>query len=266
MHTFASVAAFSRHLALSPDAASVEEEARLLSALISATTLIESATARTFTPILATLHHDCPRYERQELFLRDDVLELHSLTNGDGRTLDVGRVVVLYHSVLHLLGDQRFDYLDSPHAAIAVRGLWGWHDAPERMWRSSGDSLSVALDAAPSASLSEASVHQVNASSADGLPRFQVGQLLRLEDEFAVVTQINSAQNRLSLLRGLRGTSASAHPSATPIAIYQPPEGIVRLCLRLATWLYREPQALDGALPPASLAQALQHYVRQRVA
>ncbi len=258
MYTLATLYQLRQRLGLS--ASDTSEDDRLLVALQAASAQIEQAAGRRFTPRLATIEHDFTHAD--ELLLRDDLLQLDTLTNGDGSSMDTADVITLPEStldgpisVLRLTGNQVFVWDESPLRAVSITGVWGWHDRWSRAWRSSGDSLQ---DNPLSSSATTLTV-----SDADGVdshqqtPRFQVGQLLRIEDEYLRVLAVDTNTNVLTVLRGVNGTTAAAHVQTTPIDIYQPALEVEMLCLRWAAWLYKEPDRNTFAIAPAQLTAAL---------
>lgn len=105
-----------------------------------------------------------------------------------------------------------------------------------------------------------------------------MGQLLRIEDEYLHGLAINTTTNTLTVARGVNGTTAASHAQSTAIDVYAIPADIRGVCLRIASWLYKQPDAgfvqatggLRGALavPPAlpdDVQRLLAPYVRVRV-
>ena len=256
MYTLATAAQLRSRLGLAP-ADNVNEE-RLWRALTAASARIEGASGRRFTPRLATLAHDLR--DARELTLADDLLQLQHLTNGDGRDVDLGDVQTLpaategSASVLRLSGAQRFVWSGSPLAAIQVTGIWGWHERWSLAWQVGVDSLQDNTLAAGATML------QVTDSS-----RFEAGQLLRLGNEYLRLLAIDMASHSLRVLRAARGTAAVAHSRGGAIDIYQPPRAVTLLCLRLALWLYREPDRDADAALPADLVAEMAGLRRERV-
>ena len=127
-----------------------------------------------------------------------------------------------------------------------MAGTWGWHDHWSAAWRDSDD---VVKDAALGATHTTVSVNDSQGDDAEGQsPRFQVGQLLKIEDEYLRIIAITinaGSDDELAVLRGVNGTTAASHLQLTAISTYQPPRDITRLCLRWAAWLYREPDRVD---------------------
>ena len=238
------------------------DDARLLMALQAASAQIEAAAGRRFSPRVATIEHDIHPRHTTELLLEDDLLQLDSITNGDGSSIDTLDVITVPESVmdgpisvLRLIGGQGFVWEDTPLRAVQVTGLWGWHDRWSRAWRDSADTVQDNPLGAAATTLTVS-----DADGADGhntTPRFQVGHLLRIDDEYLRVLAVNTSSNVLTVLRGVNGTTAAAHTQSTAIAVFQPPLEVEMLCLRWAQWLYKEPDNRSFSATPKHLAAAL---------
>ena len=239
MYTIATLHDLRRHLQLAQHDSSADDD--LLRGLQEASHYLESATQRRYCPRLATLDAAIDPSAPDQLILPDDLLELRAIQCG-GSAIDLSQLRRIPQgadspaSILLLDGN--------PGTTLSIRGLWGWHDRWTSAWRDSGDALASAIEASAAA----ISVADVDAL-AGGSPRFQIGQLLRLDDEYLRVTAIDSAGNALTVLRGAQGTTASDHASGAKIDIYQPPPAIVDLTTRYAEVLMR-PGALDSAPNP----------------
>lgn len=240
------------------------DDARLINALEAAAANIERATGRRFSPHRLTRLHDYTN--AVELLLEDDLLDLLSITNGDGVAIPLGDVIRLPDtpptSVLRLTGSSAFLYTRSPLEAIAVNGIWGWHERWSTAWRGSSDSVQNNPLTASSITLTVADAD--GADSIGEAPRFQVGHLLKIDDEYLRVIAVNTISNILTVLRGVNGTAAAAHNLNAPISTYQPPADVEALALRWAAWLYREPDTSLIA-EPLDLLESLDSLQRPRV-
>jgi hypothetical protein len=240
------------------------DDARLLNALEAAAASIERATGRRFSPHRGVRLHDYT--SPVELLLEDDLLDLLAITNGDGAAIPLGDVIRLPdsvpHSVLRLTGSSAFFYMRSPLEAISVTGIWGWHERWSTAWRSTSDSVQNNPLTASSITLTVADAD--GADAIGEMPRFQVGHLLKIDDEYLRVIAVNTTSNILTVLRGVNGTSAAAHNQNTPISTYQPPADVEALALRWAAWLYREPDTSLTA-EPLDLLESLDSLQRPRV-
>ncbi len=239
-------------------ATETSDNARLLAVLSAASAQIERGAGRRFSPRAAAIQHDYT--SPLELLLDDDLLELTSLTNGDGSAISLSDVITVPDnfpaSLLRLTGNSAFFWYLSTVQAISVTGIWGWHDRPAEMWRNSSDTVqnNPLSSGATSITVSDAD----GADAETETPRFQVGHLLKIESEFVRVVAVNTATNVLTVLRGVNGTSAASHVLNTPISTYQPPADVNQLVLRWASWLYKEPDSAEFAAVPDTLLNDLE--------
>lgn len=255
MYTLTTLDRLRAHVGLS--ATDTGDDARLLAALESVTAEIERLTGRHFCPQVASRSQTIHLNDTTELLLNDDLLALTALTNGDGTAIDTDSALLLPggdgpSSVLRLLDGEAFVYDETPLNAVTVAGIWGWHDRWSQAWLDSGDTVQ---DNPLAATASTLTVTDADASTAGSeIPRFQVGQLLSIEEEYLWVLAVDAATNTLTVERGANGTTAVAHTQGTTIHVYRPPHDVVMLCLRWATWVYREPDGFDMVpVPPALL-------------
>lgn len=238
------------------------DDALLLAALEAASMQIERRTGRRFCPFVATLPHTLNPRNPSDLLLTGDLLELAALHCNDGRTVDISDALLLPGDgrpagVIRLVGGAAFTWDIMPEHAVSVTGLWGWHDDWANAWRESGDAVQdAALDE------SDTAITVTDAAGTDAVgdsPRFQVGHLLRIEDEYLRVTAItlDDESDTLTVLRGVNGTTAAPHAEDTPIDTYCLPADIDRLCLRWAAALYKEPDnRAPGGISAALLREA----------
>lgn len=245
------------------------EDSRLYAAILAASTAIERYAGRRFTPRHARLRHSVNLNALSELILLDDLLVLTALVNGDGQAIPLDDVIAIPDlgdspaGVLRLVGASAFTYDRTPLHAISVEGIWGWHDRWTAAWVDTRDSVQ---DDPLTASATTLSVSSSIEADAEGLvPRFQVGGLLQIEEEYLRVIAVNSATHILTVVRGANGTIAQIHAQGTPIARYAPPPDVAQLCLRWAAALYREPDGSDKPVLLDVLASAAALFHRVRV-
>lgn len=248
MYTIATIDALRARLNL---AAGVDD-ARLRTVLEVATVIIERLTGRRFVPRIATLTHSIDVHNVTELILDDDLMSLSALTNGDGSVIDTADVLLLpdddsVAEVVRLLNGNAFLWDVSPLNAISVSGIWGWHDRPSATWRDSGDTVQ---DAPLTAGATTLTITDSSAADSSGeAPRFQSGHLLKIEDEYLRVIGVSAST--LTVIRGANGSIPASHVQSTGIVTYQPPADVASLCVRLAAWLYKEPDVRGaGGIPP----------------
>lgn len=267
MYTIATLYQLRRLLAL--DAADTEDDDHLIAMLEAASTMMERIARRRFLPHIATLKHTLHLHNTSELLLRDDLLELTTLSNGDGSIIDSSDILLLPNignepaSIIRLINGQAFSYEDTPHQAIEVTGIWGWHDQWGTAWLDSNDTVQ---DDPLSSSATSITITDADGTDAYGeSPRFQVGQLLRIESEYMWVIAVDTTANTLTVQRGANGSTAAEHAASSSIEVYQPPFDIEMLCLRWANWLYREPDARMSDDVPGSLLAGLGYLKRVSV-
>lgn len=277
MNLYATLADLRRYLAL--DGAQTGDDDLLLALLSTASRLIDGYAARQFTPVQATRVYSVST--PGVLLLDADLLALASVTNGDGSpiALDAMHVQPAEAVASSLVLDRTraaFTHAGDPVDAIQVRGTWGYHPDWTHAWTDSGDTVQ---DDPLSASATTLTVADADAALATGYgARFAVGQLLRVADEYLHVLAVDAETNTLTVQRGANGTTAAEHAQGAAIAVYAVPADIRGACLRLASWLYRQPDTgfvqpaggLRGTLvvPPAlpdDVRQILAPYVRLRV-
>lgn len=278
MNLYATLADLRRYLAL--DGAQTDDDDLLLALLSTASRLIDGFTARQFTPVQATRVYSVAG--AGELLLDADLLALASVTNGDGSPIALDAVHVQPAGAVAsslVLDRTRVVFMHSgdPVDAIQVRGTWGFHPDWAHAWT---DSCDTVQDDPLGVSATTLTVADAGAVLATGYgARFAVGQLLRIADEYLHVLAVDAATDTLTVQRGANGTTAAEHAQSSAIAVYAVPADIRGACLRLASWLYRQPDTgfvqpaggLRGTLivPPAlpeDVRQMLAPYVRLRVA
>ncbi len=251
MYTIVTLDDLRRHLNLS--ATDTAEDSDLLERLQAASQLIESLTLRRYCPRLRTREIAFDHANPRELILPDDLLELRSLSVGgvardltDFRLLPDDRDAPA--GILQLAAGAPMPLGDGAESTIRIEGIWGWHDRWSEAWRASGATL---RDASVDAAANAITVNDVAGSGPDGRgPRFQVGLLLRIDDEYLRVTAIDSASNRLTILRGEQGTSAATHRRGASIETYTPTLAIRDLTLRFAALMTQSAGLLEAESTP----------------
>lgn len=139
----------------------------------------------------------------------------------------------------NLLGNQA-DYLD----AIEINGVWVYRRRyTEDGWLASGDT--VRNDPSISASQTTITVSNINGMQYNGdTPRFSAGQWIQIGTEWMeiVATDVSDTEtpvHTLTVIRGVRGSTAAIHLKDTPISIWYPEPGIVRAAQRWVAYLYQ---------------------------
>ncbi len=115
-----------------------------------------------------------------------------------------------------------YSYWYTGQRAIKIAGLWGWHDDYGNAWEDSQDTTE---DATLSATATTITVNDADGADLTGLtPRFQIGQMLRIESEYVFVTAVTAGTtNTLTVVRVYNGSTEATHAQNTIIYIYRPP-------------------------------------------
>lgn len=100
--------------------------------------------------------------------------------------------------------DSGYGYGSSFTDTVDITGIWGYHENPNRVWVSSGDTVQ---DNPLSASATTLNV-------TNGL-NFEIYQYIRIEDEYLFITARST--NALTVERGVLGTTAAEHAQSTAI-------------------------------------------------
>lgn len=247
MYTIATLYDIRQYLNLADEDTTSDEA--LLKALQQASHIVESVTHRRYCPHVESRIASIDLRHPTELILPDDLLSIESLTNGDGTVMSLDDVQLIPEhndipsSRLVLINGTSFVYSDSAINAVSISGTWGWHDRWSQAWRDSDDTLT---DNPLSANATTLSVNDTDGADGDGFsPRFQVGQLLKIESEYLRVIAIDHVTNQLTVLRGVQGTSPSSHTQGTSILTYQPVPAIRDLCIRYAELMFKSIGVFD---------------------
>ncbi len=227
-----------------------------------ASRLIDRATGRTFWPSYETRY---PRAGGGSSSLRvEDLVEITSIamSGDDGVTYDYA----LDSDDYFCIGGERMEYDKTPYArlemnvntsgaygywyggqrSVRIVGTWCWHDDWSNAW---ADAQDTTEDDPLSAAGTSLTVNDANGADLWGAtPRFQAGQLLKIEDEQLLVTAVDTESNGLTVLRGRHGTTAAAHDQNTPIYVYRPPELVTQATIIQAVrWFKRGQQGYQDA-------------------
>lgn len=241
-----------------------DQDALLTKYLNWSSRLIENYKDRRYDVRYAVIPHDTPVKKLSDfgvfdrsmksgekvraLIMVDDLLEMVSLTNGNGEAIAADDYTLepvrrSPKSVLHLLNGEYWETDDDGNArgAIAVAGWWGYHSNYDSAW---ADSLNTVLDNPLTLAGTTITVGAISGPAADlDSPRFQVGQLLRIEDELVYLvqtTEVESANDTLTVVRGYNGSTAAQHAAGTKIEIFRPEGFVVQACERLVHWRYKQ--------------------------
>lgn len=229
------------------ETAETADDALLTSFIRGACTFADNRLGGKFYPMIDTRYFDVP--PGAYLFFNDHLLSLTTVTNGDGVAITLTDLTQFpatdypkYGLKIEAGAATAWYPTDDGEyrQAIAIAGVWGYHRDYENAWIASGDAV------ADGAGIN-AVVTTINVSSASGAasdlvsPRFQAGQLIKIDSEYIDIQSI--ATNALTVKRGMYGSTAAAHLTAAPISIWRPDEDVRMGVIRLVAWRYRQKDA-----------------------
>lgn len=244
---------------------SAADEAKIFEYLQRATRWIDRYTRRFFFPRVEARRYPIPyqyndlamrRYPTAHLKLGMDLLEPLTVNNGV-EDVDEAYYYALEHNIYpkNILvvrypkywgggfgGIAPFKRFDEP--SVTITGVWGFADYgyPYDWWVDTYDSVQ---DNPLSASATTITVTAAGDADAFGRARFLKGDLIRIENELIEVTAVASATS-LTVVRGIRGSTAVAHVQGTDITRWRVAEDIVEACLQ-ATKTWREADIAAGS-------------------
>ena len=227
----------------------------LLRLLITATKIIDRERGRRHDIRFEIRYFDRPKESRNiwttlsvepPLRLDDDLLEITQLINGDGTVVSdssillepagrspSSRVRLKPQSGVTWASDNQ----GNEKQIIGVSGFWGYHDDYTSAWE---DSLDAIQNDPLSDETSVISVQAANGVTENMFsPRFEVGMLLRIDNELMMVKSINLELQTLNVVRAYNGSQAVQHSKNASINIYRVMPNIVQACVRLVMWMYR---------------------------
>jgi hypothetical protein len=231
---------------------------RMLDTIRAATADIEHYKQRHYDPRIQTRRLEIPRTagslfgvfdsslavgspKEPTLRLADDLLEVIELKNGDGSVIPTGSYELLPAGSspsfgVRLIGES---WCGGEDDRIELTGVWGTHEAYESAWM---DSLDTIQDIGGiSASATVMTVGDADGAAGDlQSPRFQVGQLIRMDSEYCLALGVDTSHNQVSLARHQNGSTAATHAAGTSIQIWRPQANVVTACLRLAGWRWSQ--------------------------
>lgn len=237
--------------------ADTDDDTELTRWLLTASRIIEARCRRRFDIRYETIWHDVPTlitpygmqildYRNLGLRLASDLIELVSVTNGDLTSIlttdiTIHPIHIYPKNLLKIKPSSDSSWASSSDGnteqVIGVTGWWGFHKQIYSMFVDSNDILGAAINA----SVTTMTVTDYDGVSEDGVsPRFQIGQILKIDDELILVTDIASLTNTISIIRGYNESIAATHAKDAPILIFRPMSNIKLATMLYALWRYRQ--------------------------
>lgn len=143
------------------------------------------------------------------------------------------------------------------YRAVRVVGVWAYADDRDTAWEDSTDDVQNNPLAVAGVTLS---VADADGPDALGLtPRFQAGQLLRIESEYVYASAVVAGTtNQLTIVRACNGTVDAAHAQGKTIDIWRPPEPVKQAAIiSVVRLLERGLQGFGDSRANAELGQMI---------
>lgn len=185
-------------------------------------------------------------------YFQDNLLALTSVTLG-ATALTVGSQVEAWPSIptpyqyLHLISysDSWYDNCWTTTPAplfVTMNGTWGFHTDYANAWLSV-DALTV--DPLTGASLTVVDVDGIDTYGR--APRISPGALLKVDNEFMLVTATNTGTNVATVKRGMNGTTGVGHAIGSTVYVWQVEDVIRRVVARQSAFLYAREGAYESS-------------------
>jgi hypothetical protein len=225
---------------------------------------IDNHTERMFYPFIDTRYYSVNRNgshflnfdtsEFDDLWI-DDLMEITSvsISEDDGSTytaLATGDYIPMHgqdfnseKSYTLLKVDRNGDLGSWPVGQRSVRviGTFNFTDDRSNFFEDTLDEVENNPLTAAGTSLT---VNDVDGADRRGItPRIAPGNLLRMGTEFVEVASVNATGNTAVIVRGVNGSTATAHAQNIQIDKFMPPEPLKQACIIQATRQYKRGQA-----------------------
>ena len=197
------------------DATGTSDDALVLEMIRQASRELEDMTNRHYAPIIATNYYDVPIINwNKDILMDDDLLDLTTLTNGDGSVIPSTEYKLYPLNVtpkqlirlVKTLVQWQLPSNGDPMAGISVLGVWGYQRNYDQAWTTTNATIAGAgiTDAATSATVTTGKIYS--------------GDLIKIDDEYIYVSAVvTGASDTLTLVRGVNGSTAAAHLIAAPL-------------------------------------------------
>jgi hypothetical protein len=218
-----------------------QDDATLIEICIEASRLIDQECKRPFYPRQELRYYDQPWEDSCVLDLDDDLLEVGSVYTDNGNTEITNYFLKTGPSYNHYPKTQiainqsgtiiPFGFDDTPQQSQQVTGVWGYNTSYDVAWRN----VSAVVDAPLAVGTESVEVADATLFLAQQLIRFGTGATA----EYAYITSLDTASNKLNIDRGVNGSIAVEQAAATVIYVYEPMSDLVSATHELAIYLYR---------------------------
>lgn len=236
------------------------DDALLLSFIRSLSAALTSNANRRFVPIITTYTYDIPRRWNlnpistiPRLDLDDDLLEVLTLTNGDGTVLASNQYSLypLNDSVKNQVALKFSSGLawqtnvGDEEGVISINGVWAYHEDYGSAWQDTTATLQASINASVTALTAQSNT-------------IRAGYLLKLDSEYLYASAITSGNtiDTITVARGVNGSTAASHTSGAHVyRWYQPAlDGLLRVAVAGAVKLRDNPTGEVVRVGPASFS------------
>jgi hypothetical protein len=124
--------------------------------------------------------------------------------------------------------------------AVVLTGIWGYHKNPAIMWLNSNDTVQ---------DVAGITVANADGLNLNGVKRFETLQYIKVDDEFMLITGVNTVTNKLTVKRGVNGTTAAAHGNGDAIYTFTPDDIFTTAVRRRVVFLYNNPSETRRIVP-----------------
>lgn len=227
------------------------DDAQVLDFIRAASKAMDNACNRHFYPLIETRYFDVPgggglpvdMFDnmkgggfRLPLTFDEDLLEVTTLTNGDGTTIASNQYLLdpYNHTPYYQLKIKRSSSVawmvntdGDFERVVSVLGVWGFHEDYGNAWVST-------------TTLSAAIVSTSATTTTVPTGTIYAGQLLKIDSEYIYCSAVSTgATDTLTIVRGVNGSTAATHLISAPVYVWNVGEHIANICKRAAAGLYK---------------------------
>ena len=190
---------------------------------------------RVFYPYVQSLNYDLP--DDGVLWLGADLLEVISLTNGDGTAITSTNYILLpanyYPKYALKLRDVSGEIWEasstgSGEQVIALNGIWGYRE----LYNLRGWKTASTINEAGTLNASDTTFTVANGDL------YNPGDIIKIENEIMNISGI-SKHDLTVIQRGDNGSTAATHADLTAVKVWEVHKEISQLALEIARMMYR---------------------------
>ena len=188
---------------------------------------------RVFFPFVETKSFDVP--DERGLYLDDDLLEIISITNGDGDTVTSTYYNLIPANIypkdeIRIKEGSAVTWVNSDtetEQVIDVLAIWGYRERYTVEGWTTGGTLGAAITTTTALTITPTAGHTLEA-----------GHIIKIDNEIMIVDTTSSASIAL-LRRGDNGSTAATHTNGTTMYIWNPQPDIALAHRQISQNVYR---------------------------